>query len=238
MNLLTTLRDGVLDLLFPPRCEICSTLQEPVVCATCRRGFTPVSDPICRHCGMPLDPLAKTDGCCVECREALPLFDLARSAGYYDGPLRRAVHLLKYSMVRALAIPLGNYMCEQLALPFPLDCLCPVPLHPSRERMRGFNQSRLLADCLAQHWDLPVETQLLARTRQTTPQMLLSRAQRLEMVRGIFTAGISPSGRSIGLIDDVCTTGATLRECSRVLRQAGAARILVLTLARTAERPL
>jgi len=235
-NALTQLRDAALDLLFPPRCELCRTLQEPVICASCLQQFVCINDPICRQCGLPLDPLAHTTGHCAECLNDPPPFDAARTAGIYDGVLRQAIHVFKYAMVRAMALPLGDFLADHVMLPFPVDCLCPVPLHPSRERMRGFNQSFLLAERLGTRWNLPVETSKLIRMQNTPPQMQLPRDARQRNIRGAFAVRDSLSGCTIGLVDDVYTTGATLRECSRMLKRAGAARILVVTLARACMR--
>jgi ComF family protein len=231
-NHIISLRDTVLDLLLPPRCEVCGTLQEPIICEPCWLACTPITAPICRQCGLPLDPLARTTGYCVDCLDAPPPFDAARAAGIYAGALRRAIHVYKYEMVRALARPLAEFIVEHVTLPFPLDCLCPVPLHPARQRMRGFNQSHLLAERLGSAWRLPVETGLLQRVRDTAPQMQLPPEERRTNIRGAFTADAAARHRGIGLVDDVFTTGSTLRECSRMLKHAGAERVLVLTLAR------
>jgi len=229
---LRELLDGMLSLLFPPRCEVCGLLQEPVVCARCLAQFQRIGAPYCRQCGLPFDPLAKTATHCPDCREDPPAFDAARAAGLYGGTLRRAVHLFKYDGVRAMAGVLGQFTLETVELPFPLDCLCPVPLHPKREAMRGFNQSRLLAEELGAGWGVPVETALLSRTRNTPPQMSLPADERRRNIRGAFTAAEGAAGRAVGLVDDVYTTGSTLRECSRELKRAGAARVLVITVAR------
>lgn len=229
---LAMLLDGVLSLLFPPRCEICRTLQEPVICARCRGEFDAIAAPHCQQCGLPFDPLAKTASHCPECREEPPPFDAARAAGIYGGALRHAIHAFKYAGGRALAVPLAAFIAEQVTPPFEIDCLCPVPLHPARERMRGFNQSRFLADELGGHWTLPVEG-LLARIQNTPPQMQLPAEKRRGNVRGAFAVTGPVAGRAIGLVDDVFTTGSTLRECSRELKRGGAGRVLVLTVART-----
>ena len=232
MEWLTSLGEAALTLLFPPRCEVCGTLQEPVVCARCLQQFAAITEPYCRQCGLPLDPLAKTSGHCAACNDEPPLFDAARSAGLYDGALRRAIHVFKYELVRALATPLAEFLATRVTLPFPVDCLCPVPLHPARERMRGFNQSLLLAEQLGLRWQVPVESQLLTRTLNTLPQMSLPHDQRRLNIRDAFMSAGPVRGRSICLVDDVFTTGSTLRECTRVLRRADAGRILVVTLAR------
>jgi len=234
-DFLAAVLEGVLSLIFPPRCEICNLLQEPIVCARCREAFRPITEPFCRQCGLPFDPLAQSHPICVACQDDPPPFDAARAAGLYADELRRAIHLFKYDGVRALAGPLGDFMAETMALPFEIECLCPVPLHPAREQMRGYNQSHLLADELGRHWDLPVETGLLQRVINTTPQMRLPADERKKNVRGAFTAAGPVQGRTIGLVDDVFTTGSTLRECSRVLKRAGAMRVLVITIARAVE---
>ena len=231
-NPFSLLLDGLLSLLFPPRCAVCDTLQEPVLCARCREQFTAIAAPFCRQCGLPFDPLAHMLEHCADCREEPPPFDAARAAGLFQDTLRLAIHHFKYAGARALAVPLGEFMAGQIELPFAIDCLCPVPLHPRREAMRGYNQSRLLADELATHWGLPVETDWLARVVDTPPQISLPAEERRKNMRGAFTARDAVQGCAIGLIDDVFTTGSTLRECSRVLKRAGAHRVLVVTVAR------
>ena len=229
VEFLSDVFDGMLTLLFPPRCEICGLLQEPVICARCRGTFHAFTAPLCTICGLPLDPLAQARGTCAECSTAPPEYDAARAAGKYADELRRAVHLFKYDGVRALAAPLAAFICETVSLPFAVDSLCPVPLHPARERMRGYNQSGLLADELGKGWQLPVDSTLLARVINTTPQMQLPAEERKRNVRGAFTAAPAVQGRAIGLVDDVYTTGSTIRECSRVLKHAGARQVLVIT---------
>lgn len=229
---LTSALDGVLSLLFPPRCEVCGLLQEPTICDHCRGKFHAIAAPFCTRCGLPFDPLAQSMPECADCRTHPPPFDAARAAGRYADELRRAIHVFKYDGVRALAVPLAAFLAETITLPIEIDCLCPVPLHPARERMRGYNQSALLADELAAHWRLPVEPALLARIVNTTPQMQLPADERRRNMRGAFAAPPAAQGRDIGLVDDVYTTGSTLFECSRVLKHAGARRVLVLTIAR------
>ena len=232
-GLFAGLRDGLLSLLFPPRCEVCGLLQEPVVCARCRAQFQRITEPCCRQCGLPFDSAAKTVTHCPECRDDPPAFDAARAAGRYGGALRRAVHLFKYDSVRAMALALGQFTLETVELPFSVDCLCPVPLHPKREAMRGFNQSGLLAEVLGEGWSVPVEAGLLSRVQNTPPQMSLPAEERRRNIRGAFAATGHPAGRAVGLVDDVFTTGSTLRECSQMLKRAGAERVLVITVART-----
>ncbi len=152
----------------------------------------------------------------------------------FEGPLREAIHQLKYKGRTSLARPLGQYMGQAWqARPLPADLIVPVPLHPARLRERGYNQATLLADRLARATGLALEERGLQRVRATSPQVDLNAAERKANVQGAFQA--EPSrvrGHTIVVVDDVCTTGATLEACSLALQEAGAQRVYAMTLAR------
>lgn len=171
---------------------------------------------------------------CRRCRQAPLQIDGIRSVLYFDGALRAAIHALKYRRAREIADVLGEMMGDYWrAHPLPADVIVPVPLHPSRQRVRGYNQSELLARKLAQAAELPVRDDLLMRVRATAPQVELGAEERRENVRGAFRCqDESAAGLRILLIDDVCTTGATLEACSQALRAGGADSVWALTLAR------
>lgn len=228
------LLDGMLTLLFPPRCAVCGLLQEPLICPQCTEGITCIAAPCCAQCGVPFPPQAQALSHCAACRDDPPPFDAARAAGIYGGALRQAIHAFKYDGMQALASPLGVFMRDHITLPFPVACLSPVPLHPERLAMRGYNQSQLLAEELGTHWNVPVHSELLRRILNTTPQMQLPPDARRKNIKGAFATRAVPLPPTVGLVDDVFTTGSTLRECSRILKRAGVERVLVLTLARTA----
>ena len=160
-----------------------------------------------------------------------------RSLGTLDGPLRRAVHRLKYrgrsGAARTLAgllVPLAAELTP--GRPAPAAVLIPVPLDPGRERQRGYNQAALLARPLAGALRLPCAPGLLRRRRPTLPQVGLSRARRWENVRDAFQAHPDVSGREVLLVDDVTTTGSTLGSAAGACRAAGALRVSAITLAR------
>jgi ComF family protein len=149
-----------------------------------------------------------------------------RALGPHQGALAQAVHQLKYRAVADLARELATRLQPALT---PDQTLVPVPLHPDRERERGFNQAQLLAVALARGSGLPL-ARALVRTRPTRSQVGLSAAARRQNVQGAFAA-LPPVPPRAVLIDDVITTGATLRECARALRQAGAQQVSALVVA-------
>jgi ComF family protein len=153
--------------------------------------------------------------------------------------MREAIYGLKYHYIRDLALPLGEMLGEYYQnTPLPADVIVPVPLHRRRKRERGYNQSALLAQQLGAAVQIPVRLDLLRRHRYTRSQTRLNPQQRSQNVHGAFSCAPQPgiaqaiAGRRLLLVDDVLTTGATLRECAQVLRDKGARSIWALTLAR------
>ena len=238
--------DSIAAVLFPSDCRVCNRtltqLSRIPVCNACLNSLAPADVPACSVCGEALGFLSSgTEPLCGVCRRARPRFDFAISFGSYDGALRRLVHLLKYEQLRPVAVVLGVKLAEVLRRSEFRDdrpaLAIPVPLHPSKRRQRGFNQSELIARFALKHLDrscFELHSGNLRRTRATTSQTGLTRHQRRENVRGAFvvTAPRLVVDRSVVLVDDVYTTGTTLNECARVLRAAGAKKIAVATVAR------
>ncbi len=161
-------------------------------------------------------------------------FDYARAAAAYGGAVREAIHGLKFGGRRSLARPLADLLGEQCApmLAARPDALIPVPLARARERERGFNQAALVAERLGERLALGVRPRWLVRLRATAAQSDLTAPERRANVAGAFAASPAVAGRHVVIVDDVVTTGATVGECARALRAAGAGRIGVLTVAR------
>lgn len=201
----------LLNLLFPDRCAGCGALGE-LLCGACRAGLQPYPSG---------GPIAGLDGVEV--------------AHLYGGALRPAIHALKYRGRRRVAAPLGDLMAAHLwAHPLRADALLPVPLHPTRQRERGYNQSELLAERVGAACGLPIIRGGLERVRATTKQAQQKSAlSRRENVRGAFVWRGAHLPRHIILIDDVLTTGATLIACAEALRAAGTVEVRALALARS-----
>lgn len=220
----------LLALLFPERCAGCGQVGS-LFCDECRRKIEFVVPPLCPLCGYP----SSENHLCHRCQQSPLLIDGIRSVAFFEGPLRPAMHALKYRGLRSAAVPLADLMIAHWRRePLPADVIVPVPLHRHRLRERGYNQSDLLAHDLGAAIGLPVRQDLLLRTKATPSQVKLDASERKKNVAGAFQSPKSEAvaGRRVLLIDDVCTTGATLESCSLALRQAGAQSVWAFTLGR------
>ncbi len=241
---LRQLTDAIVDLLYPPRCAGCRRLGE-WLCERCIRAIDTIHPPICARCGRAIHPdvaaAASGDGSsyrCGLCDELGPELGAIRALAYFGGPMREAIYELKYHGVTVVAKPLGQMMAQAWPGLAPegrerADAIVPVPLHPARERERGYNQAALLARELGRHLEHPVVENVLQRSRSTLPQVSLGTRARYANVHGAFRCrSESLRGRSVLLIDDVCTTGATLEAAAAALRRGGATAVTAYTLAR------
>jgi ComF family protein len=220
------------------------------VCHVCLADIRPIAGPRCAACGERLMSRhlhedtregAATPSLCLTCRQNELAFTRASAFGSNEAGLRDLVHLLKYERVRPAANLLGRMMAEVVADlaeafgPQP-PVVIAVPLHTSKMRQRGFNQSELIARAMLKPaaLDVKLNTTVLVRHRATESQTGLTPSQRRDNVRGAFQVvrGDQISGRDILLVDDVFTTGSTVSECARVLRRAGAGRVFVATVVR------
>lgn len=223
-----------LDAVLPPRCLRCGEIvgEAGVLCAACWRSITFITRPLCERCGLPFPHEAR--GVCGACAAMPPHFDRARAVFRYDEASRDLVIALKHGDKTHTAPAYGAWMRRAGAeLLEDADLIVPVPLHWTRLFRRRYNQAALLAYAIDR---TKVAPDLLVRRRRTPSQGHLGRSARSRNVAGAFAVrtGASVEGKRLLLVDDVMTTGATVGECARVLRRAGAVRVDVLTLARAA----
>ncbi|MBN2004874.1 MAG: ComF family protein [Anaerolineae bacterium] len=218
----------ILDLLMPPSCVQCGKV-EIWLCDGCEQKIPLLTKPICAQCGQPLE-----DEPCKSCRTTPLRVAPIRSAFLFEDAIH-AIHALKYRGATEVVEPLARRMAEAWQFhQFQSDLLVPVPLHPSRELRRGYNQSALLADALGKQIGIPTVLQTLLRVRNTESQTNLNRNKRRENVTAAFacTQNADFSGKVVTLVDDVATTGATLDACATVLMAHGAKTVNAFTLAR------
>jgi len=239
MLFLRSIGTALLDLVLPPRCHIClkniPDAGKLHICPDCHAALPLLNSPLCSICGTPHEGMG-SDHPCGRCISSPPPYTAARAALRYEGSCRDLIHAFKYTQKSHLRRPLGLLMASllnQFVTEQKPDLLIPVPLHISRLRTRGFNQAILLGELVSQQWQIPLLRQGLQRTRPTTPQMELTRDQRMTNLHGAFaikdTAEVAD--RRVMLVDDVFTTGSTLSECAQVLRQAGCHEISAVTVA-------
>jgi ComF family protein len=237
--------DWLFDWLYPPRCRACRGRilgrDAEYFCEHCREHIQLVDHPLCNVCGRPFPDANGDDHECGVCLERPPQFIAARAWACYpredDHPLREVVQKFKYARKVSLGRPLGRLMargCQEFLREIDPDVIVPVPLYPKRLRWRGFNQSVLLAREVSRAYGIHMDPFLLQRRHETAAQTRLAEEERRRNVRGAFT--LDPDrpirGKRVLIVDDVYTSGATVNECSRTLKQGGAKEIYVLTLAR------
>lgn len=218
---------GLLELVYPSHCAACGdSIDERWLCRSCARALRPLAADRCPCCGS----LHARGGVCVACK-ADARFQGGACAGLYEEgkPLALLIRSLKYRGDRALVRVLGPMLVQaSSALPRP-EAVTFVPMTRRRQRERGFNQAQLLARAVAQAHDVPLVA-LLRKRQDTLPQAELAREQRLKNVSHSFCAAPTRL-RHVWLVDDVRTTGATLRACAQALKQQGIRRVEVLVLA-------
>ncbi len=221
-------RMDLVDLLLPERCAACGT-GERIVCASCLAALRPLRGPLCARCGAPTAwPVER----CAECSGRRLAFSRARAALAYEGPARALVAAWKERGRRRLARTCAELLVEIVPRPG-VEVITFIPPDPARGLWRGQNPAETLARLVALEWDIPVEP-LLQRRGRVPPQRGLTRPARRQNVRGAFFATGAP--KTVTVIDDVYTTGATVGAAASELRRAGARAVSVATFARAVRR--
>jgi competence protein ComFC len=230
---------GIASLVYPPSCTICSAsvgLWE-YLCPDCEAKLSRIVPPFCAKCSEPFDGAITTTFSCANCAHRALYFDAAICAYRSRGIARHVILNFKYGKQIHLRHLVGRWLIAAFDDPRlrerRFDAIVPVPLHPARQRERGFNQAALLAERLGPHLGVAVRP-VLQRVRHTTTQTAFDRAERIQNLRNAFRLRKKADVRKLDvlLIDDVLTTGSTLSECARVLKQHGARSVYAATAAR------
>jgi ComF family protein len=232
-----TLAQGLLHLVYPATCWACGRGLEPEqssFCLACRMALTGDTSSTCPRCASTVGPFVNVAQGCLKCKDEGFAFEGALRLGPYKGLLREVVLRMKNASGEGLAEAVGHLWAdhaEPRLRDMGMDVIVPVPLHWLRRWRRGYNQSDVLARALAGRLGLLCRPGWLRRIRPTPKQTAQSSAGRRENVRGAFRGRPVLRGRSVLLVDDVLTTGSTVHEAARALRQAGAKRVVVAVLA-------
>ena len=220
----------------PSLCGVCrqQVVDDGWLCEGCSSQLCWIEEPFCSVCGIPLNGALTYR--CASCIKQVPPYDRAVSAIYYKGSGLKAIRRFKYGCDMSLESVIEGFVRGGIGWlgHEPFDVVVPVPLHPIRLRQRGFNQSALIARMVAGLLDRPLALWALERTRHSTPQVLLEKKARALNVKAAFRAGQPQrvEKKRVLLVDDVMTTGATVKECASELKRAGAERVVVFTVAR------
>lgn len=226
----------LLALIYPDFCLLCDRAlphgKGEVLCEDCQRAVPILSDNLCEICGKPRMDLDKSR--CLDCRRRVHFFEEGRALWPYEDKVKAAVKAYKYNNRREMGPLFAKAMAKVYNehMDWPVDMVIPVPLHPKKERARGFSQTGLMADIFKRETGLPLEASALKRHKATKAQEGLSEKERLANVIHAFEAAPDKvRGHTILLIDDVYTTGATLDGCAKALIDAGAKKVYFMTVA-------
>jgi ComF family protein len=224
--------------LFPSRCILChQTIKEHAVnnhvelCANCYKT-QPFNSTCCVRCALPLAEDTVENTLCGRCIRKLPEFDYAHSLFRYEDDIIRLVHQLKFSEKITYARSIGEILQSKLNPADMPECLLPVPLHASRLRQRGFNQSIEISRIISKKLELPIEYNAVVRQRSTSSQTGLNAQQRRKNIKGAFSLCCKINYKHVLIIDDVMTTGSTVNELARLLKRNNVERVGVLSIAR------
>lgn len=228
----------LLDCLYPPVCPVCRSLftsDKPSLCFNCQNLIKKNKPPFCARCSRYLAD--SPHRFCRECRRRKPRFDYAWASAIYDDHMKNLIHLFKYGQKTALRhsfVDLLSSFIDTYSLNIQrFDYVVPIPLHSTRLRERGYNQSQLLAEGISQKFRIALSCNNIQRIRHTPNQALLTRKERFTNIQGAFRISrpLQFKNRNCLLIDDLLTTGATASETARVLKAAGAKKVGLLTVA-------
>ncbi|WP_105616955.1 ComF family protein [Vallitalea okinawensis] len=226
--------NGLLDLIFPPRCLLCDellTVKERHVCEACDIHRFINDGHRCIKCGRLVDSVEER---CEVCKEVDYSFDQGFALLQYEGIIHTTFYRLKYGKRKEIGTAFGKMMAKYLEDEIDhldISVIIPVPLHPSREMQRGYNQAGVIAKTLAKELNLPVDINYLLRIKATKPQSSLNLRGRQNNLKNAFSISNQQQYEQVLLIDDIYTSGNTMDQCAKVLKEAGTKKVYFITAA-------
>lgn len=215
-------------LVYPPRCTFCEEILpltvDNLLCFYCQEDYPLIEDPVCNQCGK---ELAHDDNLCLDCKSAHHLYEKGMALYPYEGTIKEALYRFKYGGRSKYARFFAENMKRQLELTtfwHLIDLIVPVPVSKERLKERGYNQAGEIARHLSKLSGIPYKKDLLIRDKDTKAQSQFNPQQRAQNIKNAFKSSgkLEPGSKVILIIDDIYTTGSTINECTRILKDAGA----------------
>ena len=224
--------DRVLCLVYPRRCPFCQVISRDGICVPCKESIKHIKEPRCFRCGKPITSMEQEF--CRDCEKSTFAYEQGRSLYLHHGRVANSIYQFKFFNKRLYgmeyAVELANVFRNDIKR-WDIDLIIPIPLHFSKERQRGYNQSDIISKYLGRELNIPVNYEAVFRVKKTQPQKNLTKNSRLDNLTGAF--GVSKKQNISGnvlLIDDIYTTGITIHKVAKVLKTAGAAKVYFLTV--------
>ena len=230
MKYLKILIEKLLGLLYPAKCPFCGKIWSGI-CDDCREKYPMIQEPRCKKCGKPIQK--ETEEYCYDCKKTEHYYEWGRSLWIHKAPVNEAIYAFKYKnrrcygevFARELAKVYGKRLKEQN-----VELIIPIPLHKSRRRERGYNQTEIIAKYLGDYTGIEVDHTSLVRNKKTSPQKRYSDKERKKNMKNAFALKKKIDAENVVLIDDIYTTGSTIDEAARILKKSGVSNVCFLTI--------
>lgn len=222
----------ILDMIYPKTCCFCGKVSRQALCETCARQVEYVQEPRCKTCGKPIR--YAEEEYCYDCQKQTPVYEQGRSVWIHKAPVNWSIYQFKYKNRRIYGEFYANEMARlygTLVRAWGVEVIVPVPLHRKKKRLRGYNQAEIIARHLGTKLAIPVASDIVVRTRYTEPQKKLNDKERKKNLQHAFQVTEKLKNyKNILLIDDIYTTGSTMNEIARELKQAGVRKVWFFTI--------
>ncbi len=224
---------AVTNTLFPVSCCGCEGTVEKDnkygICSTCMSRIEKINVIGCKYCGKPVNA---RDVLCSTCHGKKSSVDMFYTSCYYGGIIKNIIKRFKYGNGRYLSLILGEIIIDLFnSIDENIDCMVPIPLSSARKRERGYNQAEILAGFISKNSGLKMSNKYIKRIKNTKPQSALKRNERFQNIKGVFRASPKVKGKTILIIDDIATTGATIQNAAAALKTAGCSNVMALVAA-------
>ncbi len=229
------IREWVEGIFYPFRCPICQKIivgQKQTICNSCEKKIKKITEPRCKKCGRPIRILEQEN--CFDCERTHHFYEEGIGIYLYEGDMRRAVHRMKFQNKRVYAKVFGEIMAKEIQdkiTKWEIEAIVPVPMHKKKQRKRGYNQAELLAQTIADRWNIEIKKDWVVRVKETAPQKDLEKKARENNMKKAFTIIKNDVElKKILIVDDIYTTGSTVDAVAHILKKHGAQKVYFVSL--------